>query len=281
MKQLKKIEHWKIIAFFAAIYDFAVAHISYFLALWLRFDCHYSAISPKYLNAYLSFITWYAILAVLIFHLFHMHRIMWRYASFSELTRTILGSLTASILHCILITVIYTRMPMSYYVWGSMLQMVFVVGLRFLFRFLLFLRSHMWKSFNPGGRVMVIGAGEAGRMLIRDLKTSEQLNDKPVCVIDDNPNKWNRPIEGVPIVGGRETILENVEKYKVTKIFFAVPSMPREDRKEVLGICNESGCEVKMLPGMYQLVNDQVSVSELRNVAIEDLLGSGSINPDE
>ena len=280
MRGLKNIEHWKIIAFFAAIYDFAVAHISYFLALWLRFDCNYSAIYPKFLNAYLSFITWYAVLAVVIYHLFHMHRIMWRYASIEELTRTILGSLTASVLHCVLITAIYCRMPMSYYVWGSMLQMLFVVGLRFLFRFLLFLRSHMWKRGETGGRVMVIGAGEAGRMLLRDLKTSDKLNDKPVCVIDDNQNKWNRPIEGVPIVGGRETILENVEKYKVTKIFFAVPSMPREDRKEILGICNETGCEVKMLPGMYQLVNDQVSVSELRDVAIEDLLGRESIAPD-
>ena len=117
-------------------------------------------------------------------------------------------------------------------------------------------------------------------MLLRDLKTSDRLNDKPVCVIDDNPNKWNRPIEGVPIVGGRETILENVEKYKVTKIFFAVPSMPREDRKEILGICNETGCEVKMLPGMYQLASGQITVSELRDVAIEDLLGRESIAPD-
>jgi len=281
MKNLKHIEHWKIIAFFAAIYDFAVVHLSYFLALWLRFDCHYSSITPVYLKSYFSFIPWYAVLAVVIFHLFHMHRIMWRYASFEELVRTVLGSLTASVLHCVLITALYTRMPLSYYVWGSMLQMLFVVGLRFFFRFLLYLRSHMWKKRQePGGRVMVIGAGEAGRMILRDLKTSDKVNDIPVCVIDDNHNKWNRPIEGVPIVGGRETILENVEKYKVTKIFFAAPSIPREDRKEILGICNETGCEVKMLPGMYQLVNDQVTVSELRDVAIEDLLGRETIAPD-
>ena len=224
MKKLREIEHWKIIALFAVIYDFAIAHISYFLALWLRFDCNYSAIYPKFLNAYYGFITWYAVLAVIIFHFFHMHRIMWRYASIEELTRTILGSLVASILHCILITVLYCRMPMSYYVWGSMLQMLFVVGLRFLFRFLLFLRSYMWKKNEAGGRVMVIGAGEAGRMILRDLKTSDRLNDKPVCVIDDNPNKWNRYIEGVPIVGGREEILSSVEKYRVGKIYLAIPS---------------------------------------------------------
>jgi len=280
LKNLKQLEHWKLIAVFAVIYDFAVVHVSYFLALWLRFDCNYSAITPRYLKAYTSFITIYAVLAVIIFHCFHMHRIMWRYASIEELTKTILGSLTASVLHIVLITAFYCRMPMSYYVWGSMLQLFFVVGLRFLFRFLLFLWARLRRKGETGGRVMIIGAGEAGRMILRDLKTSDKVNDVPVCVIDDNPNKWNRPIEGVPIVGGRETILENVEKYKVTKIFFAVPSMPREDRKEILGICNESGCEVKMLPGYYQLVNGQVSVSELRDVAIEDLLGRESIAPD-
>ena len=277
---MKKIEHWKIIAFFAAVYDFAVAHISYFMALWLRFDCHYSSIEPRFLEAYFSFITWYAVLAVVVFHFFHMHRIMWRFASFDELVRTVLGSLTASLLHCILITVLFTRMPLSYYVWGSMLQMFFVVGLRFLFRFLLFLRHYLRKKTEPGGRVMVIGAGNAGQMILRDLKTTDKLNDTAVCVIDDNQNKWGRSIEGVPIVGGRETILENVEKYHVTKIFFAVPSMSREDRKEILGICNETGCELKMLPGVYQFVTGQVTVSELKDVAIEDLLGRESIAPD-
>ena len=201
LKNLKQLEHWKIIAFFAVIYDFAVVHVSYFLALWLRFDCNYSAITPRYLKAYTSFITIYAVLAVIIFHCFHMHRIMWRYASIEELTKTILGSLTASVLHIVLITAFYCRMPMSYYVWGSMLQLFFVVGLRFLFRFLLFLRARLRRKGETGGRVMIIGAGEAGRMILRDMKTSDKVNDVPVCVIDDNPNKWNRPIEGVPIVG--------------------------------------------------------------------------------
>ena len=277
MKPLKNIEHWKLIALFAVIYDFAVVHISYFLALWLRFDCNYSAITPVYLKAYTSFITWYAILAVVIFHFFHMHRIMWRYASIEELIKTVLGSLTASVLHIVLITVLYCRMPMSYYVWGSMLQMFFVVGLRFLFRFLLFLRTRLGRYSETSARVMIIGAGEAGRMIIRDMKTSDKFRDRPVCVIDDNANKWNRPIEGVPIVGGRESILENAEKYHVTKIVFAVPSMPREDRKEILGICNETGAELKILPGMYQLVSGEVSVSELKDVAIEDLLGASPL----
>ena len=278
--EIKKLEHWQIIAFFAGLYDFAVAHAAYFLALWLRFDCNYSAIVPKYLDAYYSFITIYAVIAVAIYHLFHMHRIMWRYASLEELTRTVLGAFTASIVHCILITVFYCRMPMSYYVWGSMLQILFVVGLRFLFRFLLFLKKRLGRRDETMGRVMVIGAGDAGQMLLRNMNTSDKMTDMPVCVIDDNQNKWGRSIEGVPIVGGRETILENVQKYHVSKIFFAIPSMSRANRKEILGICNETGCELKMLPGYYQLVSDQVSVSELKDVAIEDLLGREPIAPN-
>ena len=280
MKPLKQIEHWKLIAFFAVIYDFAVVHVSYFLALWLRFDCNYSAIYPKYLNAYTSFITIYAVLAMLIFHLFHMHRIMWRYASIEELIKTVLGSLTASVLHIVLITAFYCRMPMSYYVWGSMLQLFFVVGLRFLFRFLLFLRSRLGRYDESSARVMIIGAGEAGRMIIRDMKTSDKFHDRPVCVIDDNANKWNRPIEGVPIVGGRDSILENVEKYHVSKIFLAIPSLSAEDRKEILGICNETGAELKQLPGFYQLTSGQLTVSQMKDVAIEDLLGREKIAPD-
>ena len=262
------------------ICDFLTIHISYFLALWLRFDCRYSAILPYYLHAYLRFIYWYAFGAMFIFWLFGMYRMMWRFASFNELVQITMGSVTASLLHCALITVLFQRMPMSYYVWGAVLQLILVIVPRFSFRLLLFLRLGKRKSDDSIGRVMVIGAGNAGQMILRDLKASDKLSDKAVCVIDDNPNKWGRSIEGVSIVGGRETILQNVEKYRVTKIFLAIPSLPGEDRKEILGICNETGCELKQLPGFYQFVSGQVTVSQMRDVAIEDLLGRDPIAPD-
>ena len=280
MKRVKNLEHWKIIAAFAMVYDFAAIHLSYFLALWLRFDCRYSAITPVYLDAYYRFITWYAIGAIVLFHFFRMYRLMWRFASYDELIRTTLGSVTASVLHCLLITALFRRMPMSYYIWGSVVQLVLVVGLRFSFRLLLFFRNGWRKREEALGRVMIIGAGSAGQMMLRDLKNSEKLEDKAVCVVDDNPNKWGRFIEGVPIVGGRETILENVEKFHVNKIFLAIPSLPGEDRKEILGICNETGCELKQLPGYYQFVTGQISVSAMKDVAIEDLLGREMIAPD-
>ena len=258
--------------------DFISIHLSYFLALWFRFDTKYSAIPQQYLGPYLHFITAYAIGAIVVFIFLRMYRIMWRFASVDDLIRTGIGSLLTSTLHCILITLIFNRMPISYYVWGGVLQMVLVIAPRFSYRILLFLKRG--RKNAPGARVMVIGAGDAGQMIIRDMKTSERISDVPVCIIDDNQNKWGRYIDGIPIVGGREAILENVEKYQVSKIFLAIPTLDRENRKEILGICNETGCELKQLPGLHQFVTGQVTVSNMKDVAIEDLLGREMIAPD-
>ena len=276
----KRFEHWQLMAAIVMACDFISIHAAYFLALWFRFDCRYDSIYPQYLKPYLHFITIYALLAIVIFRFFKMYRIMWRFASVDDLIRTAIGSVTASLLHVAVITLVWNRMPISYYVWGSTLQLILVVAPRFSYRILIFLRSGRKATSEGTGRVMVIGAGDAGQMILRDMKTSDKIEDKAVCIIDDNQNKWGRYIDGIPIVGGRESILENVEKYKVNKIFLAIPSLDREARKEILGICNEAGCELKQLPGMYQFVTGQVTVSAMKDVAIEDLLGRETIAPD-
>ena len=276
----RKFEHWQLIALCLMVCDFLSIHISYFLALWVRFDCVYSAIPSRYLQAYLHIITIYAAGAIVFFWFFKMYRSIWRYASYSELIRTFLASACTSLIHIILISALFGRMPLSYYLWGSSLQFIFLVVPRFSYRLLLFMRAGMKHTDETAGRVMIIGAGQAGQMLLRDLKTSKELNDKAVCFIDDNPNKWGRLVEGVPVVGGREEILLNVEKYHITKIFFAIPSASAHDKKEILGICNETGCELKQLPGIYQLVLGQVSVSAMKDVKVEDLLGRDPIKAD-
>ncbi len=276
----RKWEHWQLIALCLMVCDFLSIHISYFLALWVRFDCVYSAIPGRYMQAYLHTITIYAAGAIVLFWFFKMYRSIWRYASYSELIRTFLASGCTSLIHIILISVLFGRMPLSYYLWGSSLQFIFLVVPRFSYRLLLFMRAGMKHTDETAGRVMIIGAGQAGQMLLRDLKTAKELNDKAVCFIDDNPNKWGRLVEGVPVVGGREEILLNVEKYHITKIFFAIPSASAHDKKEILGICNETGCELKQLPGIYQLVLGQVSVSAMKDVKVEDLLGREPIKAD-
>ena len=209
-----------------------------------------------------------------------MYRGVWRYASYSELVRTFCGSITASVVHTVLISSIYGRMPLSYYLWGSVVQLMLLIAPRFSFRLLLFIRSCFKHSDEAVGRVMIVGAGQSGQMILRDMRSAKELRDKPVCFIDDNPNKWGRFIEGVPIVGGRDEILATVEKYHISKIFLAIPRATAEQRKDIVNICNETDCEVKILPAIYQLVLGQVTVSAMKDVSVEDLLGREPIKAD-
>ena len=275
-----KIQHWQIIAICLITCDIITIHASYFLALWIRFDGLFSAIPKEYLYPYLKFISGYAVVAVVIFWISGLYRMVWRYASYAELLRTILFSAFTSSLHILFITIIFERMPLSYYILGMMFQLILVVAPRFSFRFVLYLK-HIWYSTDEiTGRVMIIGAGEAGQMILRDLKASDKINDKAVCIIDDSSNKWGRYIDGIPVAGGRDDILASVKKYNVTKIYLAIPSASLKDKRDIIAICNETNCELKQLPGMYQLISGQVSVSAMKNVDVEDLLGREPIKTD-
>ncbi len=275
---LGHIEHWQIVAIFLAAYDFVAICVSYFLALWLRFDGVFSLIPVRYFNSYLQFILPAAAISIIIFIFFRMYSGMWRYASFSELVRTCLGSVTSSVLHTILITVLIQRMPISYYILGALFQGAFLVIVRFSFRFV----QIMKKRHEPvdGKRVMLIGAGNAGQMILRDMARAPEVKDKVVCIIDDNKNKWNRYLNGIPIIGGRDEILAAAEKYKIEEIFIAIPSASMQQKRDILSICNETGCKLRQLPGMYQLVTGEITVSAMKEVAIEDLLGRDPIKTD-
>ena len=277
-KRRFKLERWQIIAICLMVCDFFSIHFSYLFALWIRFDCIFSAIPKDYLISYTRFITPYAALSVVAFWCFHLYRSIWRYASYGELFRTLIGSITTSIIHVILMAFVFGDMPLSYYMWGSAVQLMLLIVPRFSYRILLLFRFAIENEKVITGRVMVIGAGQAGQMLIRDMKATKQVTDKVVCFIDDDQNKWGRNIEGVPIVGGRDDILLNVEKYQVTKIFITIPSATVEEKKDIINICKETSCELKQLPGLYQLVLGQVSVSAMKDVSVEDLLGREPIN---
>ena len=274
------LKHWHIMAICLMICDALSIHLAYFAALWLRFDTQYSHIPGNVLHTYYSTITVYTIIAICLFWVFRMYRGMWRFASYTELVRTFAGSVTASLLYSACVNLFFMRMPLSYHVWGGGAQFVLLLAPRFAYRLLLFYKTAAFKNAENTGRVMIVGAGAAGQMLLRDISTSSELHDRVVCIIDDNRNKWNRYIDGVPIVGGREDILSAVEKYKVTKIYFAIPTADAENKKEILNICKESGCELKQVPGLYQLALGQVSVSTMKDVAIEDLLGREMIRAD-
>lgn len=268
----RRLEHWQWIMVYLAIYDVIAVSFAYFAALWLRFDLHISEVPDMYLYPWMKFTPFYAAICVVVFTLAKLYRSLWRFASFNELQRIIAATIITTAAHTILITLMLQRMPVSYYIIGAFLQFIFITGIRFSYRYVLRLRT----SKNPEriNNCMVIGAGAAGTMILRELKGSEEVNDRAVCIVDDNPNKWGRQIGGVPIIsGGRDAIPQAVEKYKIDKIYIALPSVSNAERKKILDICKETDCELKTLPGMYQLALGKVTVESLRKVDVEDLLG--------
>ena len=282
---IRGFEHWHIIAVFLILYDLLAGFGSYFLALWLRFDCHYSEIPYKYFVAWLNFSPIYAAISIFVFWKAHLYRSIWRFASYIELKQVAISSAILGVIHTLGITVLFVRMPITYYVLGAIIQFLLVLCIRFAYRFVLLERSRRTKELQKAmaSRVMLIGAGAAGQIILRDLHGAKEVKDRVCCIIDDNSNKWDRFIDGVPIVGGRDDILLNVEKYKIEKIFLAIPSATAEQRRDILDICKETTCELKIMPGVYAVAEDEVTANSLKTVAVEDLLGRDTVqvNMDE
>ena len=277
-----KLEHWHKIVLVLMAYDMAVVSLSYIFALWVRFDCQYSKIGTAYIDAWKKFAPIYALFCIAVFFLLKLYQSIWRFASYTELYRVIEASVITAVFHIAAITMLFRRMPISYYIIGAGVQFILILGIRFSYRFVLLLRAHgeYGKKDIDSHRIMLIGAGSAGQMILRDIQKSEDVQGRVQCIIDDNPNKWHRYIDGIPVVGGRDDILAAVEKYKIDRIYIAIPSASMEQKRDIINICNESGCELKQLPGMYQLVTGELTVSNLKDVSVEDLLGRDPVRTD-
>ena len=277
LKKTRKnvFEHWHMVALCLLIYDLVAAGGAYFAALWLRFDCRFSMIPDQYLNAWLCFLPVYLPVTIVVSWFMHLYQSIWRFASFDELKRVTLATAILGLFHGIGITLLFIRMPISYYVIGIAIQFMLTLCIRFAYRFVLLERSKREKMHQNlvASRVMLIGAGAAGQMILRDLHSAKNGKDVVCCIIDDNSNKWGRYIDGVPVVGGREDILLNVQKYKIEKIYLAIPSASAAQSRDLLNICKETGCELKRLPGISDLVSGDVTMEAMKDVAVEDLLG--------
>ena len=279
----KKIMHWQVITCYLIIYDILAVNISYLAGLLLRFDLHFSSIPADYLQAFLHFAPFYTAFVLIVFWLLHLYNSLWRFASFSELNRLLAAAGITTVFHVLGITVFFRRMPVSYYLTGCVVQFLLTTGVRFAYRYFTLERSRRVKQSNGAARAMIIGAGAAGQTIVKELKSSTEAKAQPCCIIDDNPNKWGRFMDGVPITGGRDSIVEAVDKYQINQILFAIPTATPAERRDILNICKETKCELKSLPGVFQLVNGEVSLSKMRPVAVEDLLGREPIrvNMDE
>ena len=274
-----KIQRWHLIAAVLICYDIVVIAASYFFALLLRFDLHFGTIPAKYFDIFLKSIPFYVVICVILFLVFHLYSSIWSFASYRELRNLLIATIISLAINIVGVSIILGRMPISYFVFGIVFQFFLTLAPRFGYRFILLLRQRN-KDNDRLAKVMIIGAGAAGQMLGRDLNRTDKLQEKAVCFIDDNENKWNRYVDSVPIVGGKDAILESVKKYKVDKIYFAIPSATPEERRDILNICKETDCELKALPGIYQLASGEVTVSRLKEVSVDDLLAREPIKPD-
>lgn len=276
----KKFEHWKMISLYLVVYDIIAVNFSYFAALFLRFDMRISSIPPEYLHAFIMFAPFYTVFALTVFHFLRLYNSLWQFASFDELNRIISSSVITTVFQILFMTCLIVRMPVSYYIFGALIQFAMIVGIRFSYRYINLERNRRYSTNAAIHNVMVIGAGYAGKTILREMRNSQGMTGKACCVIDDNPNKWDRTMEGVPVVGGRDAILSAVKKYSIDQIMFAIPSASVEDKRDILNICKETKCELKSLPGIYQLANGEVSLSKMKAVNVEDLLGRDPIKVD-
>ena len=266
---------WKRKALLIAVLDVLSIMGCYFFALLLRLEFSFSAVQTEgFIDGYLDSILMWCFLTIAVFYAFRLYHSVWRQVSIAEMERIMLAYLVLIPVYYIYSHLTHLHMPRSYFIMGYILNFCATAGIRFSYRvFRAIIREIQKAGTSKTERIMVIGGGAGGQMIIRELQSSSKLNSIVCCVIDDNPNKLGSFIEGVRIVGNRHDIVNQAKKKKISKIIFAIPSASNAERTAILNICKETSCKLQTIPGMYQLVNEEVSVSRLRDVEITDLLG--------
>lgn len=255
------------------------------LSLYIRYDFKFMDIPRLFINTVMEAFPVNVIITILIYWLFRLYKSVWRYASDSELFNILVAVFICALIQPVIFLVMGVRMPFSYPFFYGFFMLAFSAGTRFSYRILRVLQHRRILGMQKSSDIncMIIGAGASGNTIIKEIQTSSYLRMNPVCVIDDNPICHGKYLRGVPIVGDRNTIPDNVQKYNVSEIIIALPSAKKSQMKGILEICRDTGCKMRILPGVYQLINGDVNVSKLREVDIEDLLGREpvEVNIDE
>lgn len=275
---MKYISNKKVRILALTLYDILIIVVAQYLSLLIRFDFKIISIPSKYLAAIDSYTLINIGVTILIFAIFHLYDSLWKYAGMLEFFNTIVACAVASASHLAGMTMMHLVVTRSYFLIYFFMLVSFTISGRFLQRLLFLFSNH----FRMGKRktpiiTMVVGAGNAGALILKELEYSKHLNRKVPCVIDDNDNKKGTKLLGIPIVGNRNDIPHYVNKYKIEEIVIAIPTLQEKSKKDLLNICKNTGCKIKILPGTYQLIKGEVSVSKLRDVQIEDLLGRPAV----
>lgn len=267
--------------------DILIVMGSYFMALFMRFDFRIAMIPEEYIAGYFWSMPFWIVSTIVIYYIYKLYHSIWAFVSIAEVKRIIMADLVLIPVYVIGAVFMELHMPKSYYFMGYIMSCVCCAGIRFSYRYIRFyLRSLQGETKEEGkerDRIMVIGAGTVGQTLIREIRKADSVYAKVVCAIDDNPEKKGRILEGIPIVGNRYDIVDMVKKYDVNRIIYAIPSTTGQNRKDILNLCKEAGCRMQTVPSVSQIVNEEVSMTKLREVEISDLLGRKQIlvNMDE
>ena len=265
---------------FLLLCDVAIIIISSAMGLLLRFDLSPKKVDPLYIEAVWSYLPINILVSLIIFYILRLYHSIWRFAGVIEMQNVFVATMISSLLQYAGYQITGNRVPRSYYfLYGGVLFLL-TLSSRFAYRFVRYLRRKKFDS-KELKQVMIIGAGNAANAIIKEINTSEHIRNTVVkCIIDDDPNKQGTYIHGIKVVGTRNDIIDCAGLYHIDEIIIAMPSAPKKAISEIVDICKETSCTLKILPGIYQFMNDEISVSKLRNVEVEDLLGRDPIKVD-
>ncbi len=261
----------RIRMFLLLIVDIFMVQFSSFLGLWLRFDMQISRIPGNYVESVSRYAMLYTAATIFIFLMLRLYSFMWSVAGMREEVHIVTACILASLCQISGMTMLQLPMPRSYFAICFVALTVCVTVTRLSYRIGRSLRSSY--GHCAGKKIMIVGAGTSGSIILKEMMTSTYTEGHVVCFVDDDKNKQGKFLNGIPIAGGREDIPELAKRYDVEEIYLAMPSAPAAETKKILEICRETSCELRILPGIYQLLNGEVSVSKLRKIQIEDLLG--------
>ena len=266
--------------FFLIITDIILVNGCVFISLVMRFNVDLAAIESQYIQNFKSTCVPFTLITLLIFWCFRMYHSLWQYASIAELYKIVEACIVSEVAHVCLTTVMGTPLPRACYFMSVVFLIVAMCASRFMYRLIRTLLQE-YRHTSEQIKIMIIGAGEATNVLMREIANSRYLdNSKVVCIIDDDPKKVGKYIRGVKIVGTRERIKEYARYYEIDEIIFAIPSASQETKRQILNICKETNCNLKIIPGVYQMMDGEINVQDIRNVDVDDLLGRDPINVD-
>ncbi len=262
------------------ITDIILINGSVFLSLIMRFDIDIESIPQEYIDKYLDNVIPFTIIALILFWCFRMYHSLWQYASIAELYKIVEACVVTEIVHFGFTVAMGWMLPRSCYFLSLVFLILAMSASRFMYRMIRTFLQDYRQTTEPVN-IMIIGAGEATNVLLREIQNSRYMyNSKVSCIIDDNHKKVVKYIRGVKVVGTRDKIKESAKLYGIDEIIFAIPSASVEVKRDILNICKETDCNLKILPGVYQMVDGEVNVNSIRNVDVLDLLGRDPIEVD-